>query len=294
MKGANRILYSQGELTQALPMPKVVEKGRITEERLQKKLKITVIHTSLRKGVTMSSSTLIEVFGYIVFSFTRGMTEHYNPEGPDFTAESFGYNPLESTGREWYYRLVDELIYQEYSDREATSWDYLVSSRFDVRIINACSPEDNEEPADEDQQDEDRAMAWKRLRPSALRTLCKSMYIGALTSLLAAVFIGSVYILISYISYKTTYNCNYHSKSLNSNTCAMAQNRFNRDPLRLYLYLVLCTHTVSFSPISVNGFEKKTVFGLFPYILFGCILSYCSTVLREISFQTFHLTTDSV
>ena len=28
----------------------------------------------------MSGSTLIEVFGHIVFSFTRGVTEHYNPE----------------------------------------------------------------------------------------------------------------------------------------------------------------------------------------------------------------------
>ncbi|KAL9956401.1 hypothetical protein ACROYT_G037874 [Oculina patagonica] len=118
----------------------------------------------------MSSSTLIEVFGHIVFSFTRGVTEHYNPEEPEFTAESFGYNPLESTGREWFYRPVDELIYQEYSDKEVTSWDYLVSSRLDVRVIDACSPEENEE-THEDQKDEDKAMAWKRLRPSALRTV---------------------------------------------------------------------------------------------------------------------------
>ena len=69
----------------------------------------------------MSSSTLIEVFGHIVFSFTRGVTEHYNPEEPEYTAESFGYDPLQSTGREWYYLPVDELIYQEYSDREVTS-----------------------------------------------------------------------------------------------------------------------------------------------------------------------------
>ena len=50
----------------------------------------------------MGSSTLIQVFGHIAFSFTRGVTEHYNSEEPEFTAESFGYNPLESTGREWY------------------------------------------------------------------------------------------------------------------------------------------------------------------------------------------------
>ena len=35
---------------------------------------------------TMSSSTLIEVFGHIVFSFTRGLTEHYNPRELEYTA----------------------------------------------------------------------------------------------------------------------------------------------------------------------------------------------------------------
>ena len=41
----------------------------------------------------MSRTTLIEVFGPIVFSFTRGVAEHYNPQEPEFTAESFGYDP---------------------------------------------------------------------------------------------------------------------------------------------------------------------------------------------------------
>ncbi|KAL9956469.1 hypothetical protein ACROYT_G037948 [Oculina patagonica] len=205
----------------------------------------------------MSSSTLIEVFGHIVFSFTRGVTEHYNPEEPEFTTESFGFDPLQSTGREWNYLPVDELIYQEYSDREATSWDYLGSSSLDIRVIDACSPlRDENEETQEDQQDEDkamawkreysfrkatsrneirvidarspeetdetqddqqdeiRAMAWKRLRPSALRTVCKSMYIGALISLLTATIIGSVFMMISYVSYKTELNCQFHPKKL--------------------------------------------------------------------------------
>ena len=140
----------------------------------------------------MSSSTLIEVLGEIVFSFTRGVTEHYNPEEPEFTAESFGYNPLESTGREWYCHPVDEMIYKEYRDREVTRFDYLASRNLDVRVINACSPEENED------SHEDRSMAWKRLRPSALHTVFKSMYIGALISLFSALLIGIVYMLVSY------------------------------------------------------------------------------------------------
>ena len=159
--------------------------------------------------IKMSSSTLIEVFGHIVFSFTRGVTEHYNPEEPEFTAESFGYDPLQSTGREWNYLPVDELIFQEYSDREASSLDYLASNSLKVRVINACSPEENEE-TQEEQHYEDRAMAWKQLRPSALCTVCKSMYIGALISLLTATIIGSLYMLISYLCYKTMHNCEFH------------------------------------------------------------------------------------
>ena len=158
----------------------------------------------------MSSSTLIEVFGHIVFSFTRGVTEHYNPEEPEFTAESFGYDPLQSTGREWYYLPVDELIYQEYSDREVTSSDYLASSRLNIRVIDACSTEENEDPSEE-QQAEDKSMAWKRLRPSAFRTICKSMYFGASISLLTATIIGLVYILISYAAYKSMHSCEFHS-----------------------------------------------------------------------------------
>ena len=125
-------------------------------------------------------SILTEVVGQFLFSFTRGVTEHYNPEEPEFTAEAFGYDPLESTGREWYYQPVVELIYQEYSDREATTRNYLGSRGLDIEVINACSPV---EETDEHHED-DRAMAWKLLRPSALCTVGKSMYIGALISLL--------------------------------------------------------------------------------------------------------------
>ena len=151
----------------------------------------------------------MEIFGHIVFRFTREVTEHYNPQEPEYTAEAFGYDPLHSTGREWNYLPVDELIYQEYSDRKATR--YLSFSQLHIRVINACSIEENEE-THEDQQNEDRAMAWKRLRPSALRTVYKSMYIGALISLLTATIIGSVYMSISYLYFKTASNCEFHPK----------------------------------------------------------------------------------
>ena len=161
----------------------------------------------------MSSSRLLEVFGHIVFSFTRGVTEHYNPQEPEYTAESFGYSPLESTGREWYRQgdPDEECIYQEYSDRQATALDFIRSSRINARLIDASLLKEDDE-TQEDQQDEDRAMAWKPLRPSALRTVCKSMYIGALISLLTATIIGSVYMLICYLCFKTINICEFYPK----------------------------------------------------------------------------------
>lgn len=163
----------------------------------------------------MCSSTLIEVFGHVVFSFTRGVTEHYNPEEPEFTDESFGHIPLESTGREWYYQPVDEFIYQEYSDREATSLNCLTRSSLNVRVIDASTPEENIETNEEDRRDEETsAMAWKQLRPSIFRTVCKSMYVAALISLLTGTFIGTFYVLISYLRFKSEFNCQFQNATV--------------------------------------------------------------------------------
>ena len=222
----------------------------------------------------MGSNTLIEVFGHIVFSFTRGVTEHYNPEEPEFTEEC--YDPLESTGREWYYHPVDELIYQEYSDREATNLDYLASSRLNVRVVNASSPDENEE-TQEDQQSEDRAMEWKRLRPSALRTVCSSMYIGALISLLTATLIGTVYVLVSYLCYNTTLICRFTpmrsfpvreqwARAI-SDLCASA----------IYFAFSCGNLLLLFRPYQVKGVKRKLVL--------LCCLVYCLNGIYRVVLQ---------
>ena len=158
---------------------------------------------------TMNNSWLIEVFARVLFSFTRGVTEHYDPDEPE--VEIFGYDgSLSSEGREWNCQPVDKPIYQEYSPLSDDDYDLLSvgNSRVRYRIINASSPEGSED----EQQNEDDEMAWKRLRPSVLRTVCQSMYIGALISLLTPVIIGLSYVMITYVSYETTRNCQFHPK----------------------------------------------------------------------------------
>ena len=153
-----------------------------------------------KAGEKMGHKTLIELFGHILHSFTRDVSDQYTTDESEFTAaQSFGYSPLESTGREWYCHPVDELIYQEYSDREAVSSDYLTSRCVNVGVTDACSTENR--------QDRNcRGMAWKRLRP-ALRTVWNAMSTGASISLLNATIVGIIYMLFSYISYNTILQC---------------------------------------------------------------------------------------
>ena len=157
----------------------------------------------------MANSLLIEVFARVLFSFTRGVAEHYDPDEPE--VETFGYNEsLSSEGREWNCQPVDKPIYQEYSPPSDDDYDLLSvsNSRVRYRLINASSPDED----GDEQQNEDDEMAWKRFRPSVLRTVCQSMYIGALISLLTAVILGLFYIMISYVSSEPMRHWKFHPK----------------------------------------------------------------------------------
>ena len=225
----------------------------------------------------MSTSTLIEVFGHILYSFTRGVTEHYNPEEPEFTFESFGYSPLESTGREWYCHPVDELIYQEYSDREATSLDYLASFSFDVKVTDACSTEENEETQEAVQQSKEQTMAWKRLRPSPLQTVFQSMYIGALISLLMAIFVGTIFTMELYLFLKTAHNCEYNT--VNSTSIQIQWIRSVSDIIACsfnhFWFFILVLFL--FRPFQLMGIRRK--------LFLVCLISYALDTIYRVALQ---------
>ena len=217
----------------------------------------------------MNSSTLMEVFGHIVVSFTRGVTEHYNPEEPEFTAESFGYDHFESTGREWNYLPVDEFIYQEYPVRSCP--------RQHIRFLEACSLDENEETKDE--QDEDKEMAWKQLRPSALRTVCQSTYIGALISLLTASIIGSLYMLISYVSYQTILNCQFHQKESIPMKIQWIRTLSDLTGVAFLYMLFFVGMLFLFRPYQLKGVKTKLILVAF--------LLFCLDALYRVLLQSF-------
>ena len=93
----------------------------------------------------MVGNTVLKFNGHIIFSFTRSVAEHFDFDEAERDLELFGYNPLDDTGKEWYCHPVDELIYQEYSDRDVTTLDYLPSSKIQARLLKACSTEETED-----------------------------------------------------------------------------------------------------------------------------------------------------
>ena len=130
-------------------------------------------------------------------------------------------------------------------------------------------------------------MAWRRLRPSSLRTVCKSMHIGALISLLSAAIIGSGYLLTAYLSYKTKLACQV-SKTIPLKVqwlrtiCGIISRAF------IYMWY-LAGILFLFRPYQLMGVKRK--------LLLVCFLCYFLDVLyrvvlqvRGISHSKFHLT----
>ncbi|XP_022806878.1 uncharacterized protein LOC111343942 [Stylophora pistillata] len=231
----------------------------------------------------MSSSTFIaEAFGNIVFSFTRGVTEHFNPEEPEITAQNF--TPLLNNGREWFHQTVDEVIYQQYSYREATTQDYLPSTDIQARLFDASSIE-NLEGLD-NQTEEDEAMAWKRLRPSVALSVCQSMYIGALISLLTATFVGSAFILTSYICYETVNNCQFYPKNLIP--IRVQWMRSLSDIIACaFLYIWFLVYLLFlFRPYQLKGVKRK--------LFLVCCVTYCLDSVYRLGLQVLNVSHSSL
>ena len=150
-----------------------------------------------------------------MFSFTRSVSETFRPEDPYYSQESLEYIPLENSGLEWYAEPVDQIIYQEYSDKQSTVDDFLPQScKITAVISDASSPEASiVEQTESHKSNHEGEMYWKELRPSILRTICKSMVFGAWISLLSAFTVGTLFNLVSYLIYQTVLNCQFHSNN---------------------------------------------------------------------------------
>ena len=225
----------------------------------------------------MAASAVLEFLGQMAFSFTRSVMEHYNPEEPEFTAESFGFDYLEAPRRQWYSYPVDEFIYQEYDDRKGIKTNYLAARNINVTVINAfCSQEEENLKSNGDQL-EDRGMAWKRLRPSFFHTILRSLYIGALISLLAATILGAEYLLFSFVSYKTFKHCKYFPKRLIPYSVQWTITACDLIACGIFYVFSFCQTTLLFLKHQLNGLKTSLVL--------MCFLIYCFDALYRVILQ---------
>ena len=217
----------------------------------------------------MVGSTLVEVCGGLIFSFTRSVAEHVQPNETEINSEEFSYNLLQSTGVEWYRQPVDELICQEYSDREVSSTEFLAPATLgQARFTNACSTESSE---DTEQDTEDRAMAWKRLRPSFIHTICNSLYFGFLISVLNAAIIGIFAILVYYLFYQTRLVCQDRPKE--SIPITIQWSRTISDVIycsSLYAWFFL-NSLYFFRPHQILGLKRKMFLISFVFYVLDCL-----------------------
>ena len=146
------------------------------------------------------------------------------------------------------------------------------------RVFKACLPESKEELR-EDKEDEDRAMAWKRHSPSALRTTFKSMYIGASISLLTGLVVGAVYMLVTYLPYKTVHNCPF--MSTNSLSIQIQWMRTISDVISCaFLYhWYFSILLFLFRPFQLQGVKRK--------LILVCTISYFLDSLYRVALQAF-------
>lgn len=231
----------------------------------------------------MTGNTVVEFFGHVIFSFTRSVAEHSDFDEAERELELFGYNPLDDTGKEWYCQPVDELIYQEYSDRDVTTFDYLPSCKVQARFMNACSTEETEQTED---VGNDRAMAWKRLRPSFVRTVCKSVYFGFLVSVLSAVVVGIVSILVYYLSFQTQLTCLLHPEE--SIPSKLQWVRAVSEAIFLFFFYcwLFVNSLFYFRPFQISGL-KLTLF-LIALAFYMC--DVCYRIVQALVFSHFKLT----
>ena len=102
-------------------------------------------------------------------------------------------------------------------------------------------------------------MAWKRLRPSFLHTVCKSMYIGALISLLSTSILGAIYIMLSYLSYKTVMNCQYQKEKMTSVRMQWARTIADIISCALYYTNWPLSIFLLFRPHQLKGAKRKLI-----------------------------------
>ena len=202
----------------------------------------------------MVGSSLVEVSGSIIFGLTRSVAEHYNPNDNESNPELISFNHRERTGFEWNIDSDEEFIFQEYGDKQVIRSAGYIGQ---VRLINACSPEDQLE--EDVQQPQNRAMEWKQFRPSLIYSLWNSLYFGFLISVLTAALIGTLSIIVYYVSYQVVLVCQGRSKDSIPSKIQWSKTTSECVEV-IFIHLWFFVNTLSyFKPHQIKGLKRQLI-----------------------------------
>ena len=168
-------------------------------------------------------------------------------------------------------------LFTKNTDREATSLNYLTSRSLSITVTDASSSGEKNEETEAHPQGRNKEMAWKELRPSALCTICKSMYISALISIAAAICMGTIYMLVTYLSFKTSHVCQYYP--VNSTSIEIQWVRSMTDIIScIFLYIWFFTNLLLvFRPFQLMGIKRT--------LLMICFLTYSLDTIYRVALQ---------
>ena len=120
-------------------------------------------------------------------------------------------------------------------------------------------------------------MAWRRLRPCIQRTILKSMYFGALISLLTSLLVGMIHTLVTYISFRTILICQYYP--LNSSSLQVQWMKTLSAVVGcafLYIWFFALLNFL-FRPFQLRGVKRK--------LFFVCLITYFLDIIYRVVLQ---------
>ena len=198
------------------------------------------------------------------------VSETFSSEDIYRRQEFLEYLPLENSGLESCAEPIDQMIYQEYSDKDSTVDDFSPQCcKLRAVILDVSSAETSTvEQTESHKSNHGRELYWKELRPYILRTICKSMVFGAWISVLSAFTVGMLFNLVSYLIYQTVLNCEFISS--NSIPSKVQWLRFIANIISCFLYYIwyFSNLLVLFRPYQLLGVKAKLFLaGMFVYVL---------------------------
>ena len=121
-------------------------------------------------------------------------------------------------------------------------------------------------------------MAWKRLRPSVLHTVFKSMYNSAWISLLMAIIVGTISTMVFYLSFETVHHCGFNPlnpTSVQMQWMGSMSNILGSAFIYIWFFILML---FLFRPFQLTGIKRK--------VFLVCLVTYSlDTIYRRVCLQ---------